>query len=200
MPKCSVRVLVIEGRANPSVKPQTSPQSTDLLSQIPELLVGLLELPVSLFLSDDEAGDEFFQFIIGHFGLSKEEGTFLSHNELFEGFFWRPAKIVVDFAGFDGVALIVARAVGDEGDEDDGDFVAEIAYRFHVVGQIDLLWHIANGALQVFGCVRRWLGHRLLAALLGFEQAENQILRGGFASGGDPLKLQTRFWLVQIGE
>jgi hypothetical protein len=41
---------------------------------------------------------------------------------------------------------------------------------------------------------------RSLWILLGFEQAENQILRGGFAAGGDPLKLQTRFWLVQIGE
>ena len=107
----------------------------------------------------------------------------------------------MDFAGFDGVALIVARAVGDEGDEDDGDFVAEIAYRFHVVRQIDLLWHIANGALPgssvVFG---DGLAINCLRALLGFEQAENQILRGGFAAGGDPLKLQTRFWLVQIGE
>ena len=80
-------------------------------------------------------------------------------------------------------------------------FVAEMAYRFHVVGQKDLLWHISNGALPgssiVFG---DGLAIDCLRALLGFEQAENQILRGGFASGGDPLKLQTRFWLVQIGE
>ena len=35
-------------------------EPTDLLSQLPELLIGFLELPVSLFLSDGETGDEFF--------------------------------------------------------------------------------------------------------------------------------------------
>lgn len=35
----------------------------------------------------------------------------------FEGFLWRPAQLFFDFAGVDGVAMVVARAVGDEGDQ-----------------------------------------------------------------------------------
>ena len=175
------------------------PESTDLLSQSRSCLSVYWLLPVSLFLSDGEAGDEFFQFIIGHLDSPKRSGRSF-HTTNSSRFLRRPARSLW-ISGFDGVALIVARAVGDEGDEDDGDFVAEIAYHFHVVGQIDLLWHIANGALPGSSVVFvDGLAIDCLRALLGFEQAENQILRGGFPSGGDPLKLQTRFWLVQIGE
>ena len=54
------------------------PESADLLSQLPELLVGFLELqtcflelPVSLFFSDGETGEKFFQFIIGYLDSPK---------------------------------------------------------------------------------------------------------------------------------
>ena len=39
-----------------------------------QTLAFLLELPVDLFLSDGETGDEFFQFIIGHLGSPTGRG------------------------------------------------------------------------------------------------------------------------------